>query len=171
MVPAVHIVPPMSRRTFHLSLDGRPCKVQVEHGYWSARRVVRVDGVEVLRVEPRSLRERDDLWQTSTEHPFEIGAHHLVLRVRPGMVTYDLELFVEAADLFIPFDEETIAFTGWAPGPLDLRRVTLQDGPEVEFANDMPVRWRRLPPGTYVLVRGHLSRVIFDMRETSAAAN
>ncbi len=281
MVPAIHIVPPMSRRTFHLSLDGRSCKVQVEHGYWSARRVVRVDGVEVLRVEPRSLRERDDLWQTSTEHPFEIGAHHLVLRVRPGMVSYDIELivdgrsttdglpagplrapangrypyvlikigiagiafiaylavvlipfgafargngprwilganvlvdtsipifamilvlfawqsrqrgrnvaialallalvgfvfregFVEAADLFIPFDEETIAFTGWAPGPLDLRRVTLQDGPEVEFANDMPVRWRRLPPGTYVLVRGHLSRVIFDMREASAAAN
>jgi hypothetical protein len=271
----------MSRRTFHLTLDGQVRKVQVEHGYWSGRRVVRVDGLEVLRVEPRSLRERDDLWQTSTEHPFEIGAHHLVLRVRPGVLTYDIDLivdgrsaidglpagplrppangrypytlikigiagiafiaylfivigpfgafargsgprwilvanvlvdtsvpifvvilvvfawqtrqrvrnvalalvllalaifvfregFLEAADLLYPFDEETIVFNGWEPGPLDLRRVTLLDGPEVEFANDMPVRWRRLPPGTYVLGRGHLSRVIFDMREATSAAN
>ena len=281
MVPAFHIVPPVSRRTFHLTLDGRPRKVQVEHGYLSARRVVWVDGVEVLRVEPRSLRERDELWQTSTAHPFEIGTHHLVLRVRPGLVMYDIELvvdgrstidglpagplrppangrypytmlkvgfagiafiaylliviipfgifargsgprwilvsnvlvdlsvpifavilvvfawqsrqrgrnvaialmlltfvgfvfrggFAEAVDVVLPFDEETIAFTGWAPGPLDLRRVTLLDGPEVEFANNMPVRWRRLPPGTYVLVRGHLSRVIFDMYEVTAKGN
>ena len=271
----------MSRRTYNLTLDGQARKVRVEHGYWSGRRVVSVDGVEVLRVEPRSLRERDDLWQTSTEHPFEIGAHHLVLRVRPGVLTYDIELvvdgrsttdglpagplrppangrypyalikvgiagiafiaylfvvivpfgtfarasgprwilaanvlvdtsvpifavilvvfawqsrrrarnvtlalallamlgfvfregFIEAADLIYPFDEETIVFKGWEPGPLDLRRVTLVDGPEVEFANDMPVRWRRLPQGTYVLVRGHLSRVILDMREATSPAN
>jgi hypothetical protein len=272
----------MSRRTFHLTLDGHVRKVQVEHGYWSARRVVRVDGVEVLRVEPRSLRERFELWQTSTEHPFAVGSHRLVLRVRPGTVRYDIELvvdgrslidglpagplrppahgrysyawvkvalvglplfvymllvlgvvgpvarafggprwvlgaeiamdltvpalavalvvlawqsehrgrnvtvallflaltlgvfqglFVKAADLALPFDEERVAFAGWEPASLDMRRVTFVGGPEVEFANFIKVRYRRLPPGAYVLVRGHFSRLILDMREATSAAN
>lgn len=272
----------MSRRIFHLSLDGRPRKVQVEHGYWSARRAVRVDRVEVLRVEPRSLRERYELWQTSTEHPFDIDSHRLVLRVRPGTVRYDIELvvdgrslidglpagplrspahgrysyawvkavlaglpflaylllvlglfgplarafggprwvlgaevamdltipalavvlvilawqserrgrnaavalfvlaltlgvfrevFAKSADLAVPLDEERVAFAGWEPVPLDMRRVTFVGGPEVEFANFIKVRYRRLPPGAYVLVRGHFSRLILDMREAAAAAN
>jgi Fas apoptotic inhibitory molecule (FAIM1) len=272
----------MSRRTFHLSLDGRPRQVQVEHGYWTARRVVRVDGVEVLRVEPRSLRERSELWQTSTEHPFVIDSHRLVLRVRPGSLRYDIELvvdgrspidglpagplrapahgrysyawvkavlaglpvfvylllvlglfgpvarafgsprwvlgaevamdltipalavvlvilawqserrgrnvavalvflaltlglfrdvFAKGADLVLPLDEERIAFAGWEPAPLDMRRVTFAGGSEVEFANFIKVRYRRLPAGAYVLVRGHFSRLILDMREATAAAN
>jgi len=272
----------MSRRTFHLSLDGRPRDVQVEHGYWSARRVVRVDGIEVLRIEPRSLRERSELWQTSTEHSFDVDSHRLVLRVRPGTVHYDIELVVDgrspidglpagplrppahgrysyawvkvglvalplfayvllvlglfgpvarafgdprwvlgaevamelttpalavvlvvvawqserrgrnvavallflaltlglfretfskAADLAIPFDEERVAFAGFEPVSLEMRRVTFIGGPEVEFANFIKVRYRRLPPGAYVLVRGHFSRLILDMREETATAN
>jgi hypothetical protein len=243
--------------------------------------VVRVDGVEVLRIDPRSLRERHDLWQSSTEHPFEVGKHQVVLRVRPGMVRYDIELvvdgrsivddlpagplrppaygrysyawikvglaslpllayllvilglvgpiarvlgprwvlaaevlmnawipviavvlvifawqtsqrgrnvsialiffvvtlvlsrntFAEAADLMLPFDEESVAFAGWEPVSLEMRRVTFVGGPEVEFANFIKVRYRRLPPGAYVLVRGHFSRLIVDMREATAAAN
>lgn len=265
----------MSHRTYEVVLDGRSRKVEVGQGYWSSRRVVRVDGVEVFRVVPRSFREQTDMWQNSMEHPFAVDGHRFVLRVRPALAGHDVELvvdgrsledglpagplrppavppygwtgiklliltvafllylflvivpfgtfartsgdprwilaanvlfdlslpvaaavavifawqsrlrgrnvtmalfvfalaafvfregFVEAADLVVPLDEETIAFVGWDPGPLDLRRVKLVGGPEVEFANDMPVRWRRLPPGNYVLVRGHFSRVILDMR-------
>ena len=246
----------MSRRTFPLSLDGRSRTVQVDHGYWSARRVVRVDGVEVLRVEPRSFRERIDLWQSSTEHVFGIDTHRLALRVRPGLLTYEIELVVdgrslsdglpagplrppahgrysytwfkvgvagavlaaevamdlaipvlavvlvilawqtdrrgrnvtvalaflalilfafrgtaaEAADLALPFDEESVAFAGWQPAPMDMRRVTFVGGPEVEFANFVKVRFRRLEPGAYLLLRGHFSRLIVDMQALSASS-
>jgi len=268
----------VSRRTYDVVLDGRSRKVEVDQGYWSSRRVVHVDGVEVFRVVPHSFREQTDMWQNSVEYPFVVDGHRFLLRVRPALVGHDVDLvvdgrsledglpagplrppafppygwtgikllilsvafllylfvviipfgtfartsgdprwilaanvlldlslplvaavvviiawqsrlrgrnglmalflfalvafvfregFVEAADLVMPFDEEKIAFVGWEPGPLDLRRVTLIGGPEVEFANDMPVRWRRLPPGSYVLVRGHWSRVILDMRLTA----
>lgn len=268
----------MSRRTYEVVLDGRSRKVVVDQGYWSGRRVVRVDGVEALRVVPGSFREQTEMWQHSMQYPFTAAGHPFVLRIRPALVGHDVELivdgkslddglpagplrppafppygwtgiklliltlafllylfvvivpigifartsggprwilaanalldvslplvaavvvifalqsrlrarnrvmavalfaviafvfregFVEAADLVMPLDEETIAFAGWEPGPLDLRRVTLVGGPEVEFANDLPVRWRRLPPGGYVLVRAHFSRVILDMRPSA----
>jgi len=254
-------------------LDGRLRRVDVRHGYWSARRMVSVDGVEVIRHVPRSFHEQTDLWQTSTEHPFTVDGHHLAMRVRPGVFQYDIELVVdgrsaddglpvgplrrpafppygwtavkigiafivllaylfvvivpfgtfartsgprwilasnalfdlaipafafavvviawqsrlrgrnvamalvlfavafyafrgfpgEAADLTLPLDEEAIAFAGWEPGPITLRHAKLIGGPEVEFGNNVPIRWRHLEPGNYVLVRGHLSRVVVDV--------
>src|SRR5439155_12284620 len=72
--------------------------------------------------------------------------------------------FAEAADLLVPLDVEPLTFAGWEPGPADLRRIKLVDGPVVEFANDTGLHWRRYEPGEYVIVRGHFSRVIVDMR-------
>lgn len=267
----------MSRKAWDVSVDGRTLRIVAEHGYWSARRRVTVDGTEVFRFVPRSFHEQTDLWQTSTEQPFKVDGHAASLRVRPGLARYDIELIldgrsaddglpagplrrpafppygwtvvkilvativlviylflvivpfgifarqsgprwilaanvlfdsaipvfalalvvfawqtrlrgrnvvlalvvfavacfafrgapVEAIDLVLPFDEETIAFAGWEPGPIDLRHVKPIGGPDVEFANDLPIRWRRFEPGTYVLVRGHVSRVILDMRLAS----
>jgi hypothetical protein len=264
----------MSRRTWDVTLDGRARRIEARHGYWSARRIVTVDGAEVFRYIPRSFHEQTDLWQTSTEHHFNVDGHPSSLRVRPGLLGYDVELVVdgrstdnglpagplrrpafprygwtavkifmaglalivylflvivpfgifarmsgprwilasnvlfdlaipvfgltlvvfawqtrlrgrnvalalvlfvlacfafrgapgEAVDLFLPFDEETIAFTGWESGRIDLRHVKLRGGPDVEFAHNVPIRWRLFPPGDYVLVRGHVSRVILDMR-------
>jgi hypothetical protein len=268
----------MSHKSWDVTLDGRVRTIEARHGYWSARRIVTVDGVEVFRFVPRSFHEQTDLWQTSTEEQFAVDGHRASLRVRPGLLHYDLELIVdglsaddglpagplrrpafppygwtavkifitgialvvylflvivpfgifarqsgprwilasnvffdlalpafglalvvlawqtrlrgrnvalalvlfalacfafrgapiEALDLLLPFDEETIAFLGWEPGPIDLRHVRLLGGPDVEFANNVPIRWRRFPPGTYVLVRGHVSRVILDMRPAAA---
>lgn len=269
----------MSRTIWDVELDGRSRRIEAQHGYWSARRIVTVDGAEVFKFTPASFREQTDLWQTSTEQAFVVDGHPLALRVRPGAFRYDVDLIVdgrsmydglpagpqrrpafpaygwtavkifvaaivlliylfvvivpfgtfarengprwilaanalfdaaipafamslvvfawqsklrgrnvvlalilcalafyafrgapvEAIDLALPFDEEIIAFAGWEEGRYDLRHVKLIDGPEVEFANDMPVRWRHLPPGTYVLVRGHVSRVIVDMRPLAPA--
>lgn len=268
----------MSRRTYEVVLDGRTRKVEVDQGYWSSRRVVRVDGVEALRVVPGSFREQTEMWQHSMQYPFTAAGHPFVLRIRPALLGHDVELvvdgkslddglpagplrppafppygwtgiklliltgayfaylilvtapveivarmtaeprlmlaanvlfdlsvplaaavaviiawqsrlrgrnsaiafavflflalvfrqgFVEAADLVMPFDEERIDFVGWEPSPADMRRVTPIGGSEVEFANQSLVRWRRLPPGRYVFVRAHFSRVILDMRPTA----
>ncbi len=267
----------MTRKTWDVVLDGQPRSIEARHGYWSARRTVSVDGVEVFRHVPKSFREQTDLWQTSTDQPFAVDGHRLALRVRPGVFQYDIDLIVdgrssddglpagplrrpafapygwtrvkifiafivllaylfvvvvpfgtfaresgprwilasnalvdlafpafafsvvviawqtrlrgrnvaialilfavafyafrgfpaEAADLMLPFDEERIAFVGWEPGRVDLRHVKLLGGPEVEFGNNVPIRWRHLPHGDYVLVRGHISRVIVDMRPVS----
>ncbi len=261
----------MSRRTWEVRLDGRTRRVEVEHGYWTARRVVRVDKREVLRIAPPLLTPAMDLAESSAEHPFVVDGHEFALRVRPTSWRYEIELIVDgrsatdglpagplkpamrapfgwrwglasiglliyifavvgpiafaarelgprplllanvlfaapfvlvpallvvvawrsrqrgrnvalavvllviaavafrmslaaAADVVLPFDEEAVEFRGWEPASLQTRIVTMIGGPEMEFADWIKVRYRRLPAGSYVLVRAHLSRLVLDMR-------
>jgi hypothetical protein len=259
-------------------LDGRTRRVEVEHGYWTARRVVRVDDREVLRIAPPLLAPAMDLAESSVEHPFIVDGHELGLRVRPTLWRYEIELVVdgrsaadglpvgpllpaargpvgwrwtlasivllvyflivlgpfafigsqlgpwplllanvlstapfvvvpallvvvasrskqpgrnvalavallaiaivvfrgtllEAADLVVPFDEESVAFTGWEPVSLQMRIVTMVGGSQLEFADWVKVKYHRLPPGSYVLVRAHFSRIVLDMRPVVARAD
>ncbi|HEV8656148.1 MAG TPA: hypothetical protein VGR85_11620 [Candidatus Limnocylindria bacterium] len=268
----------MSRRVWEVRLDGRMRRFEVEHGYWTARRVVRVDKREVLRIAPPLLTPAMDLSETSSEHAFVVDGHECALRVRPTFWRYEIELIVdgrsatdglpagpvlpaargpvgwrwtlaimfllvyifvvvgpiafigsqlgprwlllanvlltapfvivpallvvvawrsrqrgrnvamaaallvvalvafrttlaEAADLVLPFDEESVEFMGWEPASLQMRIVTMIGGPEVEFANWVKVKYRRLPPGSYVFVRAHLSRIVLDMRPVAAGVD
>jgi hypothetical protein len=68
------------------------------------------------------------------------------------------------ADLLIPLDEDPIVFSGWGPHRQNSRLLPLADGAQVEFANFVGVEYRDATPGRYVLVRGHFSRVVLDMR-------
>ena len=74
------------------------------------------------------------------------------------------DLPAQTADLLIPLDEDQIVFSGWGPHTQNSRLLRLADGRQVEFANFVGVRYRDATPGLYVLVRGHFSRVVLDMR-------
>jgi hypothetical protein len=74
------------------------------------------------------------------------------------------DLPAQTADLLIPLDEDQIVFSGWGPHTQNSRLLGLADGRQVEFANFVGVRYRDATPGPYVLVRGHFSRLVLDMR-------
>jgi len=74
------------------------------------------------------------------------------------------DLPAQTADLVAPLEEQPIVFSGWGPHTQNSRLLRLADGSQVEFANFVGVRYRDATPGLYVLVRGHFSRVVLDMR-------
>ena len=85
----------MATKRWHITLDGRPHEVVLEHGYFSARRRITVDGREVADVRPGPLRAMR-LWNTITEQPFRIDGHPCAVRVDPSnALTYQFDLIVD----------------------------------------------------------------------------
>jgi len=74
------------------------------------------------------------------------------------------DLPAQTADLVAPLEEQPIVFSGWGPHTQNSRLLRLANGEQVEFANFVGVQYRDATPGLYVLVRGHFSRVVLDMR-------
>lgn len=72
----------------------------LKHGYFSARRRISVDGVEVLDERPNPL-EAIRLWNTATEHPIVIAGHPAAVRIDPTMdnTTYKKFLIVDGKDV------------------------------------------------------------------------
>lgn len=85
----------MATKRWQITLDGRPHEVVLEHGYFSARRRIIVDGREVADIRPGPLRAVR-LWNTITEHPFAIDGHTGAVRVDPSnALTYQFDLIVD----------------------------------------------------------------------------
>ena len=76
-------------------MDGRSRKIEARCGYWSGKRIVRLDGVEVFRYRPQTFREQSDLWWYSTEQRFTADGHAMALRVRPSNWLQEIELVVD----------------------------------------------------------------------------
>jgi len=74
------------------------------------------------------------------------------------------DLPAQATDLLVPLDEDPIVFSGWDSHTQNSRLLRLADGSQIEFANFVGVQYRDATPGPYILVRGHFSRVVLDMR-------
>jgi len=90
----------MSSKRWTVGLDGRPHEVILHHGYFSARRRISVDGVEVLDVRPAPL-EAVRLWNTATEHAFVIAGHPCAIRIDSTIdnMTYKKFLIVDGRDI------------------------------------------------------------------------
>jgi len=86
----------VSQRTWNLSVEGHLHQVDVFHGYWSARREVRVDGQTVLSIRPNPLQVAA-WWMLPSDHAFAIAGHAAVLRVTPdlGHNSYKLDLALD----------------------------------------------------------------------------
>jgi Fas apoptotic inhibitory molecule (FAIM1) len=84
----------MSTKSWQLTLD-RPHVVVLEHGYFSARRHITLDGREVADIRPGPLRAVR-LWNTVTDHPFTIDGHPCAVRVDPSNgMNYQFDLIVD----------------------------------------------------------------------------
>ncbi|MBC6430115.1 hypothetical protein FM036_04365 [Nostoc sp. HG1] len=75
--------------TFNLS-DGQHT-VELDHGYWSGKRIIKVDG--------QLVEESQKLFDTGSEHRFDVNGNSCVLRIRPGtlggLTGFEFELFVD----------------------------------------------------------------------------
>jgi hypothetical protein len=85
----------VAKKTWQVTLDGRPHEIVLEHGYFSARRHITLDGAEIADIRPGRLRAVR-LWNTITEHPFTIDGHTCAIRVDPSNgMNYQFDLIVD----------------------------------------------------------------------------
>lgn len=81
----------MANKTWTFELEDGHHEVEIEHGYWSGKRVIKVDG--------RKVEESGKIIDTGSEHRFEVSAHQCILRVRPGtlggLFGFEFELFLD----------------------------------------------------------------------------
>jgi hypothetical protein len=77
-------------------VDGRRHEVVVNHGYFSARRTIRLDDVAVIDIQPGPF-NAVRYWNTATEHAFKIGEHEATVRIDPTIdnMTYKKFLFID----------------------------------------------------------------------------
>ena len=90
----------MSAKTWAIQLDGQQHQIVVHHGYFSARRQIYVDGSRILDVQPDPL-NAVRLWNTATEHSFQVAGHSCSIRVDPTIdnATYKKQLIVDGHDV------------------------------------------------------------------------
>lgn len=77
----------MARKVWLLALSGGEHVVELEHGWWSGRRRVRIDGDEVHHSEM--------FVDFGSEHRFVLAGHRVTVRIRPRVVTFEYALYVD----------------------------------------------------------------------------
>lgn len=77
----------MGKRTWVFELEDGRHIVELEHGYWSGKRIIRVDG-KLLEVSQKLL-------DTGSEHYFELNGHSCLLRIRISGFTPEYDLFLD----------------------------------------------------------------------------
>ena len=73
--------------------------VEIDHGYWSAKRRILVDGHEVVRFSP-GLKFMT-YWASPTIHEFEVAGSPATISVTPNRQTnrYDISLFINGTEV------------------------------------------------------------------------
>jgi hypothetical protein len=81
----------MANKTWTFEVEDGRHVVELEHGYWSGKRIIRVDG--------KQLEVSRKFFDTGTEHRFEVSGHQCILRIRPGtlggLFGFEFELFLD----------------------------------------------------------------------------
>lgn len=90
----------MGSKKWDVVLDGQSHQILVDHGYFSGRRRITVDGVVVLDERPGAL-DAVRLWNTATEHDFTVEGHAGRIRIDPTVdnMTYKKYLSIDGRDL------------------------------------------------------------------------
>lgn len=63
--------------------------VELEHGFWSGKRAISVNGREVIR------ERRMFGFDMGSQHGFDVDGHAALLRIRTSGVTYAYDLYVD----------------------------------------------------------------------------
>ena len=101
----------MARKSWDLRLEDGSHQVVVDHSQWSGRIEVSVDGRVIERT-----RKLFQLAATGSDHPFRIGDHSLAVAIRPNLMTYRYDLFLDGRSVETGADEAPLATqqSSWA---------------------------------------------------------
>ena len=77
----------MGCKTWTIELDSKRHTIDLVHGFWSGRRVIRIDG----NIIHKSWKFLD----TGSEHRFDVAGHAYILKIRNSPFHYDYELFID----------------------------------------------------------------------------
>lgn len=68
--------------------EPQPHTVSVQHGFWSGKAVINVDGAEIFR-------RAGKFWDTGLEHRFELDGVPCIVRIINRPFSYSYELWVD----------------------------------------------------------------------------
>lgn len=77
----------MGCKTWTIELDGKRHTIDLVHGFWSGRRIVRIDG--------NLIHDSRKFLDTGSEHRFDVDGHACILKIRNSPFHYDYELFID----------------------------------------------------------------------------
>ena len=81
----------MTNKIWEFELEGRMHKVELEHGYWSGKKTIKVDGKVIINTSW-------NLFDTGGEYRFKIDDHPSIVRIRVqtlGFSSCIYELFID----------------------------------------------------------------------------
>ncbi len=77
----------MACKTWTIEIDGNRHNVGIEHGFWSGKRVITLDG--------NTIERSCKLIDTGSEHRFDVDGQPCILKIRSSAFSFDYELFVD----------------------------------------------------------------------------
>jgi hypothetical protein len=81
----------MAKKTWELELGEGKHLVELEHGYWSGKRTIRVDDYTIVD----SANWQHTLFDTGSVHEFNIGNHPCAVVIRTNGLTFSYDLAVD----------------------------------------------------------------------------
>jgi hypothetical protein len=85
----------MAKKVWNFELDNIVHTVELEHGYWSGKRLLKVDG----KIIEQTANVNDMFSDLGSEHAFEIDGHRCFVHIRPPGLSVDYDLVVDGSSL------------------------------------------------------------------------
>ncbi|MCK4829211.1 hypothetical protein KA005_76515, partial [bacterium] len=77
----------MANKTWTVNLDSVNHTIELEHGTWSGKRVIKLDG--------QIIEESQKLVDSGTDHFFKIGEHVCAIHIRSGGIKFKFDLSID----------------------------------------------------------------------------
>jgi hypothetical protein len=79
----------MARKVWTFEIEDGRHTVELEHGYWSGKRIIRMDGKVVQQTGKIA-----HLFDAGSEHRFLAGEHSFVIYIRPSLIHFQYDLAI-----------------------------------------------------------------------------
>jgi hypothetical protein len=85
----------VAKKIWTLSLEDGQHTVELEHGYISGNRSIRVDGIPI-QLPPGAA---SSFFDFGSNHPFKIGSHNCIIHIRTNGITFSFDLSIDGRSI------------------------------------------------------------------------